>query len=250
MPRTSSRWRFGRRARASDAAAPEPVAAFATFAIVTDPFRDDYGYLTELPEELPGQAEGGSAATQVAASPRGPRAARGDRSRGRARRHEHRRGWRGRRRGEEGGLHHASRGDHAVLSRRLEAASGTGSDRRVPRDPASRVGRPVSAAVRAAGRLPAPDAVARGQRVRGGHARPGGDRLVRARGAPAEADRRQLRRRLPEPVRRCLPGAAAARLEGSDQPGRRRGPTCRTRTSRRCSMPAGSSPRTRSPMRT
>src|SRR6476661_3797651 len=50
--RRSFGWRSGRRARASDPRAYERVAAFATFAIVTDPFRDDYSYLTELPEEL------------------------------------------------------------------------------------------------------------------------------------------------------------------------------------------------------
>ncbi len=205
---------------------------------MTDPFHDEPGYLTELPEDLKlkraatarrrrwrrrlalgslvavvgavvalvasGLGGGGSDETQPEAKQAGPKPAKPRERRPR-------------------------------VPRRLEATSGTGPDPRVPRDRHARRHRLLPGAVRLTSGLQGPDAVAQRPRVRGGDARPGRGRLVRARRAAHQADRRQLRRRLPEPVCERLPGAASSSTGRACSTCGRRAPTCRTRTCGRCS---------------
>ena len=190
---------------------------------MTDPFHDEPGYLTELPEDLKLKraatarrrrwrrrlalgslvAVVGAVVALVAVEPRrGGRLGR-DAAGGQA----------------DGAEGREPRETAPDLPGGLEAASGTGADPRVPRDPAAAPPALLSGAVRPPQGLPRPrcsgstttgyEAVTLDQVE---------DAWYEHGELPAEADRRQLRRRLPEPVRERLPGAAAARLAGRAQP--------------------------------
>ena len=190
---------------------------------MTDPFHDEPGYLTELPEDLK--------LKRAAAARRRRwrrRLALGGPGRGRG----GGRGAGGRRASEAGRLDRRSRRPSRAgaasprttratpdLSRRTGSPTGAGADPRVPRDPAAGRRRDSFPELFVHRRpTSGPDAVARRPRIRGGDARPGRGRLVQDGELPPKPIVISFDDGYLSQYVERLPGAAAARLAGGAEP--------------------------------